>query len=141
MLLGLLLLTAGVDDPDPPTVFELGQNTPDPFCPGTAGGHTEIQMALPQEAAVLLEIWNTDTTLTLRTLVDGVLAAGYHSVVWDGRDGGGSVPPEGEYVYAMTATEVGTGDLLYYAALTATIDCTVRIQPIFWGKVKAGFGQ
>jgi hypothetical protein len=141
LLLSLLLLTAGVDDPDPPTSFELEQNVPNPFCPGGTSGDTEIRMALPQEAHILLEVWSQDTTVVVRTLFDQVGAPGYHGVRWDGRDGGGAVLPDGDYPYTMTATEVGSGTPLGDSLLVATIDCTVPTEPTGWSGIKFRFGK
>ena len=80
---------APADPPQPPDHFELFQNIFDPFCPTGGGGATDIRFMMPQQAAVLLEVWNPDTTVVLRTLVHGVLPAGYHSFIWDGTDDGG----------------------------------------------------
>jgi hypothetical protein len=136
LLLGLLLLTAGIDDPEPPDAFELGQNVPNPFC-----GYTEIRMTLPQQAVVLLEVWNPEMTATLRTLVHGALPAGYHSVLWDGRDDDGFVLSDGNYPYTMTATDFGTGELLFDDVQVATLDCTVPVRPTVWSAFKATFGK
>jgi len=40
----------------------------------------------------------------------------------------------------LTATDDGTGELLFYNMLVGTIDCEgVSAQPTPWGKIKAEF--
>jgi hypothetical protein len=130
---------APADPPQPPDHFELFQNVFDPFCPAIDGGVTDIRFMLPQESEVLLEVWNPDTTAVVRTLIHAALMAGYHSILWDGTDDGGSDLPSGAYPYSMTATDPDTGDPLFYDMLVATIDCTVATEPGTWGRIKAGF--
>ena len=130
---------APADPPQPPDHFELFQNFPDPFCPTDDGGVTQIQFMMPQQAAVLLEIWSPDTTVVVRTLVHGVLPAGYHSIIWDGSDDDGVDLTSGAYPYSMTATDPDNGDSLFYDILVATIDCTVATRPGTWGGIKAEF--
>ena len=120
----------------PPDHFELLQNVPDPFCPASDGGVTDIRFELPQQARVLLEVWSPDTTAVLRTLVNGVLMTGYHSVLWDGQDDGGTDLPAGAYPYSMTATEPESDDSLFYDMLTATVDCGVPTKRGTWGEIK-----
>jgi hypothetical protein len=125
----------------PPDHFELLQNVPDPFCPSGEVGATDIRFQMPMRSAVLLEVWSADTTAVVRTLLHGLLDAGYHSVIWDGSDDGGADLPSGAYPYSMTATDPDSGDSLFYDMLTATIDCSVDIRPGTWGGIKAGFGK
>jgi hypothetical protein len=123
----------------PPDHFELFQNIPDPFCVTPDGGVTEIRFQLPMQSAVLLEVWNPDTTVVVRTLVNGVLMAGYHSLLWDGADDGGADLPPGSYPYSLTVTDPESGAPLFYDILVATIDCTVTTEPGTWGNIKTGF--
>ncbi len=129
------------DPPPPPDHFELFQNLPDPFCPTSDGGVTDIRFILPVQAEVVLEVWNPDTTAVLRMLIHAALMAGYHSVLWDGTDGGGVDLTSGAYPYSLTATDPGTGDTLFYDILVASIDCMVASEPRTWGGIKAGFMQ
>jgi flagellar hook assembly protein FlgD len=39
----------------------------------------------------------------IRELVDGNMKAGYHSVIWDGRDNAGNAVPSGIYLYQIAA--------------------------------------
>ena len=41
----------------------------------------------------------------MRTLVDDDVAAGYHSVVWNGLDGQGRPAASGVYLYRLTSPE------------------------------------
>jgi hypothetical protein len=78
----------------------LGQNRPNPFNPTTT-----IRFALPSQNHVRLVIYDAEGGL-VRTLVDEVRAEGLHEVVWDGRDGRGTVSSSGVYFYQLTAPGV-----------------------------------
>lgn len=137
MLLAVTVTSASLAQP--PDHFELKQSTPDPFCPTSDGGITDIRFQLPVQSVVLLEVWSPDTTAVVRTLAYGVMAAGYHSILWDGTDDGGVDLTSGAYPYSMTATDPDSGDSLFYDMLTATIYCSVGTRPGTWGEIKAGF--
>jgi hypothetical protein len=81
----LVELTPEVGADDPPRVparFALLQNVPNPF-----NNSTEIQFELPAREAVKLEVYNVTGQLRA-TLIDGVLAAGAHTVRLSGADFG-----------------------------------------------------
>ncbi|HEX2897391.1 MAG TPA: FlgD immunoglobulin-like domain containing protein, partial [candidate division Zixibacteria bacterium] len=78
-----------------PTSYELAQNFPNPFNPTT-----EISFSLPERTQVTLEIYNV-LGQRVRTLVDGNLDAGVHSVKWDSRDNEGSQVASGLYMYRI----------------------------------------
>ena len=89
-----------VDDPDRgmPVVFQLEQNYPNPFNPNTT-----INFALPEQARVTLEVYNM-LGQRVNTLVAGEeLTAGYHNVVWDGRNQAGNPVASGVYIYRIQA--------------------------------------
>ncbi len=140
-LLSVILAIPSLIAAEQPDDFELLQNFPDPFCPTSDGGFTDIRFQLPVQSAVLLQVWNPDTTAVVRTLAHGVMPAGYHSIIWDGADDDGADLAYGAYPYSMTATDPQSGDSLFYDMLTATIDCTVAARPGTWGRIKAEFGE
>ena len=79
-----------------PSVYELEQNFPNPFNPATT-----IRYALPQNDHVTIKVYNL-AGKEIATLVDGELqSAGYHTVVWDGRNPENLPVASGIYVYRM----------------------------------------
>jgi len=84
----------GPIDPEVPTpVFQLSQNAPNPFNPGT-----EIKYTVPQEGFVELAVYDLRGR-RLRTLVSELQPAGAQIVAWDGRDDNGQRVPSGMYFY------------------------------------------
>lgn len=95
---GLPKSMAGGDEENAvPTAYNLSQNYPNPFNPSTS-----IRYALPENAKVTLTIYNV-LGKKVKTLVSGDRAAGYHSVVWDGKNAAGQVVSSGVYVYRLEA--------------------------------------
>jgi flagellar hook assembly protein FlgD len=70
-------------------------NTPNPFNP-----RTTIAFDLPQPGRARLQIFDVRGR-RLRGLVDGVLPAGTHRVVWDGRLDNGLPAASGTYLYRL----------------------------------------
>jgi hypothetical protein len=81
------------------TNYELAQNYPNPFNPST-----KISFALPEAAEVSLKIYDITGQL-VQTLVDGVVEAGRHQVVWDGTNQHGALVASGVYFYQLQAGE------------------------------------
>jgi formylglycine-generating enzyme required for sulfatase activity len=79
-----------------PQSFALGQNFPNPFNPTTA-----IPFTLPQSGAAKLIIYNI-MGQNIRTLVNGYLSSGAHTMIWDGRDDRGAGVGAGIYFYLLT---------------------------------------
>jgi photosystem II stability/assembly factor-like uncharacterized protein len=94
-------VSVGVEDgplPLIPEVFSLDQNYPNPFNPVTT-----IQYGLPIESRVNLKVYNL-LGQEVATLVDGVQAAAYHHVQWNGLNRAGQVVPSGLYFFRIDAT-------------------------------------
>lgn len=83
--------------PTIPTAFALRQNQPNPF-----SGRTTIHFDLAIETPVRLTIYDAQGRV-VRKLVDGTVAAGFQSVVWDRRDGKGRQVGAGIYLYRIEA--------------------------------------
>jgi len=83
-----------------PTEFALSQNFPNPFNPST-----NIQYQLPRPAQVRLVIYNALGQF-VKQLVHREQSAGFHTVVWDGRDHHGHAVPSGVYHYRLEADGV-----------------------------------
>ena len=80
-----------------PNKFALHQNYPNPF-----NASTQINYDLPEATKVTIKIFNINGQL-VRTLVDGLVPAGYHIVIWDGRDSSGMDLSSGVYIYKLNA--------------------------------------
>jgi hypothetical protein len=79
-----------------PVSFTLGKNYPNPFNQGT-----RLTFALPRPEVVRLEIFDARGAL-VRRLANGLLTAGEHRLVWDGRDEAGVALASGVYFYQLT---------------------------------------
>jgi hypothetical protein len=77
----------------------IAQNTPNPF-----ERSTEISLVLDRDGAVQLEVYDV-AGRKVRTLQDGVLAAGSHSLVWDGAADDGSRATAGTYFYRLSTAD------------------------------------
>ncbi|MCK6542250.1 T9SS type A sorting domain-containing protein [bacterium] len=81
-----------------PTTFSLDQNYPNPFNPTTT-----MRYALKEDVAVTLKIYNM-LGQEVKTLVNNQKqAAGFKSVMWDGRNNYGHQVPSGTYIYRLQA--------------------------------------
>lgn len=82
-----------------PRAFDLGQNYPNPFNPTT-----KIEFSLPTGTNVTLEVFNV-LGEKVKTLVDGPMAAGSHSVEWNSTNARGETVASGVYFYRIAAGE------------------------------------
>jgi len=82
-----------------PTNPELEQNFPNPFNPTTA-----IRFALPLPTAVQLDVYDI-LGQRIRSLASGPMAAGYYTLLWNGRDALGRQVGAGVYFYLLQAGE------------------------------------
>ena len=89
----LMELVKGIEVPMP-NGYSLAQNYPNPFNP-----ETEIAFGLPEQAKVVLTVYNV-LGQEVEALVNADLEAGHHVVMWDASD-----LPSGVYFYSMTANE------------------------------------
>ena len=92
-------IPGGIEEKDLATLpakVVLLTNTPNPFNPAT-----EIKFELPASQTVRLEVVDINGKV-VRTLVNGDLDAGVHSVRWDGKDTSGSDMPSGIYFYRLS---------------------------------------
>ena len=80
-----------------PGRYALMQNYPNPFNP-----QTHITYHVPGSEAVRLQLYSL-TGQSIRTLVDGVVSGGAHTVVWDGRDASGEPVGSGVYLVRLEA--------------------------------------
>ncbi len=78
-----------------PTTFSLAQNYPNPFNPTTM-----IEFGVPRAEQVTIRIYDIRGSL-VRTLADGKFAAGFHNVIWDGRNESGLLVSAGTYLYRL----------------------------------------
>ncbi len=90
------LVTDVQDNQYLPDKFALAQNYPNPFNPTTT-----IQFELPVKSSVVLSIYNI-LGQNITTLIDRVLSAGSHTVVWDGANSDGDRVASGVYFYRLT---------------------------------------
>ncbi len=80
--------------------YKLSDNYPNPFNPTTS-----ISYTVPQSADVSIEIFNT-LGQKIRTLVDGKMAAGEHTVNWNGMNDAGQSVSSGIYFYRMVSDQM-----------------------------------
>lgn len=81
--------------PTPALRTLLAQNTPNPFNPSTT-----IRFSLADGGDTELQVFDVRGN-NIRRLVAGSLAAGDHSVTWDGTDEAGQRVPSGVYFYRL----------------------------------------
>jgi len=87
----------GIDDEDNiiPEKYVLFNNYPNPFNPTTT-----IKYGIPVHSKVTLKIYDI-LGREIKTLVDEIKDAGYHSVLWDGRNDNGRTVSTGVYIYRI----------------------------------------
>jgi len=88
-----------------PVPFALHPAAPNPFNPSTT-----LRCSLPDAEQARLTIWSTTGQL-VRTLVDGHVDAGHHSVTWNGTDGAGRAVASGVYLVRLESADAGKADV------------------------------
>lgn len=78
-----------------PKDYKLYQNYPNPFNPTT-----QVEFQLPQQTRMTIKIYNI-MGQEVKTLVDEVKGAGYHTLIWNGMDNNGMPVTSGVYYYRM----------------------------------------
>ena len=91
------LIPLAVDDDLVPLPVEtrLGSNYPNPFNPATT-----INFSIRDAGNFNLAVYNV-MGQKVRTLIDGAIPGGQHSVVWDGKDASGADVATGVYFYRL----------------------------------------
>ena len=82
-----------------PVEFALKQNYPNPFNPSTT-----ISFALNTASSVKLDIYDLTGSL-ITTLVSDTRSAGYHNVVWNGKNNKGQMVASGNYIYTIRVND------------------------------------
>jgi len=90
----ILSVVDGIELPDK---YALGANYPNPFNPSTT-----ITYQLPEAGHVTLQVYDL-TGKVVNTLVSDYRPAGYHKVVWNGRDSKATPVATGVYFYRIMA--------------------------------------
>jgi hypothetical protein len=85
-----------------PTDYALDQNLPNPFNPSTT-----IKYQMPAAGEATLIIYNL-LGQQVRTLLKETMDAGFHSVVWDGKDQAGKQVASGVYIYRLQSGDFST---------------------------------
>jgi hypothetical protein len=98
-----IVLTAGAEIP---AEFGLSQNYPNPF-----NSSTTIRYALPQDSRVRLRVFNV-LGQEVAMLLDEEVAAGYHTVDWNGTGSAGIL---GSGVYLLRVSAIGGNGVEYGA--------------------------
>jgi flagellar hook assembly protein FlgD len=78
--------------------FGLAQNSPNPF----GASATRIAFAVPREQDATLRVFDVQGRL-VRTLVNGPVSAGTHTVEWNGRNDQERTVSAGVYFYRLEA--------------------------------------
>ena len=82
-----------------PEVFALHSNYPNPFNPAST-----IRYDLPEAVNVVLIVYDL-AGREIAQLISDNLPAGYHDIVWNGRDKAGRAVPTGIYIARLVTPE------------------------------------
>lgn len=98
-----------------PTAFQLSQNFPNPFNPTTT-----IAYQLPEAAQVVLNVFDLQGHL-VRNLIHESQNAGYHQLIWNGRDESGALVASGAYFYRLDAKSTEKAKTVFVDVKTMTL--------------------
>jgi hypothetical protein len=135
-LLEVCLLAA----PEAMAEWQVGQNSPDPFCndPGEPGFElTWFSIWGEPTAEVQFEIWDPDTTGCLIRYDLGEVGPGAYYLLWHGTDAMDTVLPEGGYPYRLMVAEAGSDSTVAGAWRVAHISCDTAVRQGSWSIIKA----
>ncbi|RMH74775.1 MAG: T9SS C-terminal target domain-containing protein, partial [Calditrichaeota bacterium] len=88
-----------------PRAFVLKQNYPNPFNPVTT-----IEFSLPHASRITLYVYDVAGRM-VKTLVNGNLPAGNHTVKWDGTGEAGQPVGSGVYLYRLTVGQASLSNV------------------------------
>ena len=100
------VVVAVENDGEIPGAFNLHQNYPNPFNP-----ETSFLIDVPNDAQVRIEVFDL-LGRRIRLLAEERLAAGTHSLAWDGRTDTDVQAPSGTYIYRLSAPGLSTSRLM-----------------------------
>ncbi|MHB9030095.1 MAG: ligand-binding sensor domain-containing protein [Candidatus Latescibacterota bacterium] len=83
----------------PPVSFQLRQNYPNPFNPSTI-----ISFSISRPGRARITIYNIQGQ-EVRTIVDDFRSAGFHSVVWNGKDNNSGMVASGVFFYELMSPD------------------------------------
>ena len=89
--------TVNIENVEIPLLTQLGNNYPNPFNPSTT-----ISFSNPEESSIEIIVYNSKGQ-KIKTLVNGVLSTGEHTVIWNGTDNRNTAVASGIYFYKMKA--------------------------------------
>ncbi len=90
-----ILTTPTNDDGISPAINSISQNFPNPFNPVTT-----INYSVKEESAVNIGIYNVKGQL-VKILVNDTKSAGYHNIIWNGKDENSVKSVSGVYFYKV----------------------------------------
>jgi hypothetical protein len=94
----IYLCTVSVKDPEG-FALSLAQNAPNPFI-----GQTMIKFSVPRKMNVKLSVYDVSGRL-VKTIAEGDMDPGEHSLAWDGRDASARSVSPGIYFLRMSTPE------------------------------------
>ncbi|MCP4571978.1 MAG: T9SS type A sorting domain-containing protein [bacterium] len=89
--LDFTVVAVGDDSVVPPAGFTVGSAYPNPFNPST-----KVRLYMPERGDLRLRVYDLQGRV-VRNLYSGQIDAGWHTMVWDGRDEGGRAQASGLY--------------------------------------------
>jgi hypothetical protein len=138
----LIILIVGIGTLPAAADWRLEENSPNPFCniPGEPNySPTTISFELDVLGFVQLYVLSEDSNTVERTLVSGLMSAGFYEIVWVGDDSSGEPLGAGDYPYILEVFDEAGGDLLFNTSHHANVYCAVSSEEETWSLVKPRF--